>query len=157
MSEFLVLDSGGSNAYQTTEHYLRRVLVGDIVSVRLRIVSALERLGYDILDDEESVVRGRRGATGWGAFYSSADVLDYPRTLVIKLKPSGDHATRVTFDYVIKHPSLSKGEKAILTREAEAISSLATARKMEKICPACGTEKHGRFALLPAMRYADDS
>lgn len=140
ISEFLVLDSGSSINSQVTEHYLRKVLAGDIVTVRSRIVSVLQQLGYDILDDDELMVRGRRAATGWAVAFSSADVLEYARTLVIKLKASGDHATRVTFDYVIKHPSLSKGEKAILTREAEAISSLATARRMEKICPACGTE-----------------
>lgn len=140
MADLTVLQSGDSNPYHTTEHYLRKVLVGDVASVRIRIISALERLGYDLIDDEDLTVRGRRGASGWGAFHSSADVLDYPRTLVVKLKAAGDHATRVTFDYVIKHPSLSTGEKDILTREAEAISSLATVRKIEKICPTCGTE-----------------
>lgn len=140
MSDFLVIDSGGSNPYQTTEHYLRRVLAGDVQSVRLRLVSALERIGYDVIDDDDMTIRGRRGAAGWAAYFASADVLDYPRTLVVKLKPAGEHATRATFDYVIKHPSLSTGEKAILTREAEAISSLATVRKIEKLCPACGTE-----------------
>lgn len=126
--------------YQTTEHYLRRVLVGDIASVRLRLISALERLEYDILDDDENVIRGRREARGWGSSYSSADVLDYPMTLIVKLKAQGEHATRATFDYVVKHPSLSKGEKEVLTREAEAISALATVRAVDKICPACGTE-----------------
>lgn len=140
MSDFLIVDSSSGNPYQTTEHYLRRVLVGDAESVRARIVSVLERLGYDVIDDDNAMIRGRRGASGWGIYYSSADVLDYPRTLVVKLKSSGEHATRVTFDYVIKHPSLSKGEKEILTREAEAISSLATVRKREKLCAACGTE-----------------
>lgn len=134
------LPDTGAIPYQTTEHYLRRVLAGDIRSVRTRISGALERLGYDIVDDGEDSIRGRRAASGWGTFYSSADVLDYPRTLVIKLKPIGDHSTRATFDYLVKHPSLSSGEKDILTREAEAISSLATIRNREKNCAACGTE-----------------
>lgn len=138
MSE--VLFSTDSNPYHMTEHYLRRVLVGDRESVSNRLTAAMERLGYDILDDEESVVRGRREARGWGTSYSSADVLDYPMTLIVKLKPQGDHATRATFDYVVKHPSLSKGEKEILTREAEAISALAMVRSIDKICSACGTE-----------------
>lgn len=140
MSEILLTDTGGSTAYQTTEHYLRRVLVGNIENVRSRLIAALERIGYDILDDEPTVIRGRRAAAGWGTYYSSADVLDYPRTLVVRLKPNGEHATRVTFDYVIKHPSLSAGEKDILTREAEAVSSLATVRHLDKMCAACGTE-----------------
>ena len=128
------------NQYPTTEHYLKKVLVGDLPSVRTRIINALERIGYDLIDDEDFTVRGRRSASGWGTFYSSADVLDYPRTLVVRLRAEGSYATRVTFDYVVKHPSLSAGEKDILTREAEAISALATVRKIEKICPNCGTE-----------------
>lgn len=140
MSDFIFPVESSVSTYHTTEHYLRRVLAGDVASVRFRLVNALERLGYDILDDEESVIRGRRAARGWGTSYSSADVLDYPMTLIVKLKAQGEHATRATFDYVVKHPSLSKGEKEILTREAEAISALATVRAVERICLACGTE-----------------
>ncbi len=140
MSEFIFSADANVNPYHMTEHYLRRVLVGDRENVRNRLISAMERLGYDILDDEENVVRGRREARGWGTSYSSADVLDYPMTLIVKLKPQGEHATRATFDYVVKHPSLSKGEKEILTREAEAISALAMVRYVDKICSACGTE-----------------
>lgn len=140
MSEVLFSADTNINPYHMTEHYLRRVLVGDRESVSNRLIAAMERLGYDILDDEESVVRGRREARGWGTSYSSADVLDYPMTLIVKLKSQGDHATRATFDYVVKHPSLSKGEKEILTREAEAISALAMVRYVDKICSACGTE-----------------
>lgn len=107
---FFPIDSGAI-PYQTTEHYLRKVLVGDIQSVRVRLIAALERLEYDILDDDDHVIRGRRQARGWGTSYSSADVLDYPMTLIVKLKEQGDHATRATFDYVVRHPSLSGGEK----------------------------------------------
>ncbi|MBK6750842.1 MAG: zinc ribbon domain-containing protein [Pyrinomonadaceae bacterium] len=140
MSDLIVLGDSGASPYHTTEHYLRKVLVGDIKSVRVRLIAALERLDYDILDDDDHVVRGRRQARGWGTSYSSADVLDYPMTLIVKLKEQGEHATRATFDYVVKHPSLSKGEKEVLTREAEAISALATVRALDKICSACGIE-----------------
>lgn len=140
MSDLIVLGDSGASPYHTTEHYLRKVLVGDIKSVRVRLIAALERLDYDILDDDDHIVRGRRQARGWGTSYSSADVLDYPMTLIVKLKEQGEHATRATFDYVVKHPSLSKGEKEVLTREAEAISALATVRAVDKICSACGTE-----------------
>ncbi len=139
MSDYLVPD-GTNTPYNTTEHYHKRVLAGDPESVRFRLVDAMERLGYDILDDETNIIRGRRGARGWASAYASADVLDYPMTLIVRLKPNGPHATRATFDYLVKHPSLSRGEVAILTREAETISSLAMVRSLEKICPACGSE-----------------
>lgn len=140
MAEFMLGVESGGTAYQTTEHYLRRILAGDVASVRERLISALERLGYDILDDDETVVRGRREARGWGTSYSSADVLDYPMTLTVRLKQHGEFGTRATFDYVVKHPSITKGEREVLTREAEAISALASVRGRDSVCSSCGTE-----------------
>jgi hypothetical protein len=61
-------------------------------------------------------------------------------TLVIRLKPIGDHSTRATFDYKVSHPWLSKGDKEVVSREAEAIAALATVRSADKLCAACGTE-----------------
>lgn len=139
MSDLGAFDSMG-NPYHTTEHYFRRVLNGDQRTVRNRLVQALEKLGYDILDDDETTVRGRRGARGWGTSWSSADVLDYPMTLVIRLKAQTEHTTRATFDYLVKHPMLSNGEKEILTREAETLAALASFRSQESVCRVCGTE-----------------
>lgn len=140
MAEFMLGVESGGTAYQTTEHYLRRILAGDVASVRERLIAALERLGYDILDDDEMIVRGRREARGWGTSYSSADVLDYPMTLTVRLKQHGEFGTRATFDYVVKHPSISKGEREVLSREAEAISALASVRSRDSVCSSCGTE-----------------
>lgn len=136
MSDFV--DYGGFGS-QITEIYLKRILTGDVNAVRVRLAAALERLGYDVIEDDP-VLRGRRGAKGWGTWYGSADVLDYAMTLIIRLKPVGEHATRATFDYSIKHPWLSSGEKEVLTREAEAITALATMRASDRVCAACGTE-----------------
>jgi hypothetical protein len=136
MSDFIDIGGYGS---QTTEIYLKRVLAGNIESVRARLAVALERLGYDLLE-EEPALHGRRGARGWGTWYSSADVFDYPMSLVIRLKSAGEHTTLATFDYTVKHPWLSKGEKEVLTREAEAIVALTTTRAAEKVCTVCGTE-----------------
>jgi ribosomal protein L40E len=135
MSDFI----DGGYGSQTTEIYLKRVLAGNIESVRARLGVAVERLGYDLLE-EEPALHARRAARGWGVWQSSADVLDYPMTLVVRLKSAGENATHATFDYTIKHPWLSKGEKEVLTREAEAIVALATARATEKVCTVCGTE-----------------
>ncbi|HEY0101580.1 MAG TPA: hypothetical protein VGB76_21820 [Pyrinomonadaceae bacterium] len=136
MSNFI--DVGGYGS-QTTEIYLKRVLAGNIESVRARLGVALERLGYDLLE-EEPALHGRRGARGWGVWYSSADVLDYPMTLIVRLKSAGEHSTHATFDYTINHPWLSKGEKEVLTREAEAIVAIASTRAAEKVCAGCATE-----------------
>lgn len=130
----------GTVNYPTTEHYLRRVLVGNVEDVRHRLNNVLERLDYDFIDENEFEIEARRGARGWASAYSSADVLDYPRTLIIKLKPLSENSTRASFAYTIKHPSLQRGEKEVLTVEAETIASLATVRAMDRICAVCGTE-----------------
>jgi ribosomal protein L40E len=130
----------GTVSYPTTEHYLRRVLVGNVEDVRHRLYKVLERLDYDFINENEFEIEARRGARGWATAYSSADVLDYPRTLVIKLKPLNEISTHASFAYTVKHPSLQRGEKEVLTREAETIASLATVRAMDRICAVCGTE-----------------
>jgi hypothetical protein len=126
----------------STEIYLKRVLAGNSESVRKRLTAALERLGYDVIEEEPALL-ARRGAKGWGMWGGSADVLDYAMTLTIRLKPTGANSTRATFDYNIKHPWLSQGDKEILTREAEAITALASVRAADNICGACGTESTG--------------
>lgn len=130
---------GGSFGAETTEIYLKRVLPGTIESVRLRLSAAMEQVGYDVVEDDPTV-RGRRGAKGWATWYGSADVMDYPTTLVIRFKAMGPQTTRVTFDYTVAHQWLMQGEKEILVREAEAIVALASARAADKVCQACGTE-----------------
>lgn len=131
-------DVGGYGS-ETTEIYFKRVLAGNIESARARLGVALERLGYDVLE-EEPALHGRRGARGWGTWYSSADVFDYPMTLVVRFKSAGENSTHATFDYTIKHPWLAEGDKQVLMREAEAIIALATTRAAEKVCAVCGTE-----------------
>ncbi len=157
MADYLAMNSGGNNFYQNTEHYIKRVLTGNVASVRLRLSAVLERLDYDFIDDEgEFEIQARRNSRGWAGAYASADVLEYPRTLIIKLKPLSESSTRASFAYIIKHPSLNRGEKEVLTREAETIVKLATIRATDKICTVCGTESTDEFTFLPKMRCADD-
>ena len=141
MADYLAMNKGGNNYYQNTEHYLKRVLTGNVASVRLRLSVVLERLDYDFIDDEgEFEIQAKRSVRGWAGSYASADVLDYPRTLIVKLKPLSENSTRASFAYIVKHPALNRGEKEVLTREAETIVKLATIRATDKICAVCGTE-----------------
>ncbi len=141
MANFPATSDGGNGSYQNTEHYLKRVLIGNVASVRVRLSAVLERLDYDFIYDEgEFEIQAKRGVLGWAGSYASADVLDYTRTLIIKLKPLSENSTRASFAYIVKHPSLNRGEKDVLTREAETIAQLATARATDKVCAVCGTE-----------------
>jgi hypothetical protein len=85
MSNFT--DISGGYGSQTTEIYLKRVLAGNVESVRTRLSAALERLGYDVIEEEPALL-GRRGAKGWGTWYGSADVLDYAMTHAVCLETS---------------------------------------------------------------------
>lgn len=135
-----MIDNCGINYYQDSEHYLQRVLAGNVNDVRRRLTLALERLDYDFIDDGDFEIQARRNSRGWAGASASADVLDYPRTLIIKFKPQSENLTRASFVYVVKHPWLQRGEKEILTREAETLAALSTVRVTDKVCAVCGTE-----------------
>lgn len=124
---------------QTTELYVKKILAGNVGDVRLRLIASLESIGYDIIEEHPNII-ARRGAKGWGTWFGSADVLDYAMTLTVRLKAVGENSTRATFDYLIKHPMLNKGEKNIVVQEAKTITALSKMQAVEKMCPACETE-----------------
>jgi ribosomal protein L40E len=124
---------------QATEIYIKKVLAGNIGDVRVRIIASMESLGYDIIEDEPNII-GRRGSKGWGTWFASADVLEYAATLTVRLKPVSESSTRATFDYLIKHPMLNKGEKDIVAQEAKTIAAISKKQAIEKMCSVCETE-----------------
>lgn len=134
--------TGINSTEQTTEIYVKKILAGNIGEVRRQLVVAVEAMGYDILEEEPHII-GRRSAKGWGVWMSSADVLDYPMTLTVRLKSVGQNSTRATFDYVIKHPFLNKGEKEVVAQEAVTIAAISKKQAIERLCAACETESTG--------------
>lgn len=132
-------DSSTNSMEQTTEIYVKKILAGNVGDVRRRLIASVEAMGYDVIEEEPHII-GRRGAKGWAVWYSSADVLDYAMTLTVRLKPVGQNSTRATFDYLIKHPFLNKGEKAIVAQEAKTIASISKKQAAERMCSVCETE-----------------
>ncbi len=138
-AEFTAAMSDGG--FYTFEHDVTRIVAGDPESVRARLADALEQMGYRVLD--ENPLHARRSAHGGAATGCSTNILNYSTSLNIGLKSAGTNSTRVTFDYVVKQVYtgyLSKGDRHTLTREAEAIIALATARAMPSTCSSCGAE-----------------
>ncbi len=134
MSAEFMLDSGAGDPASTYgEFHLTLTIAGDTDSLRERLASAAEKVGYRIISDDPLVAR-RRGA-GYGSMTST--VLDYARTLTFRLKPAGTGATLVTFNYV-GYPLNYKGAQTVITSEAEAIAALASVRQGSAICSACG-------------------
>ncbi len=133
MSEFM-LDSGDGGGPSTYgEFHLTLTLAGDADSLRGRLASATEKLGYRIISDDPLVAR--RSGAGYGSITST--ILEYARTLTFRLKPAGSGATLVTFNYV-GYPLNYKGAQTVITREAEAIAAFASVR--HGACSACGAE-----------------
>ena len=124
---------------QATELYVKKVLAGNLEMVRRQLIDSLETLGYDIIEDEPNII-ARRGSTGWGRSYASANVLDYGATLTVRLKAVGKNSTRATFDYLIRHGMLNKGDRAIIVQEAHTIAAISKTHAIEKMCSVCETE-----------------
>jgi hypothetical protein len=141
-AEFTAAMSDGG--FYTFEHDVTRTVAGDVEGVRARLADALEQVGYRVLN--ENPIQSRRSAKGGATTGCSNDILDYHSSLDVGLKAAGVNSTRVTFAYTIKGVYtgyLSKGDRHTLTREAEAVIALATARVVAAHCSACGAETAG--------------
>jgi hypothetical protein len=119
-----------------TEYDTTLVVPGDSESVRRCLPAALEQCGYRLLNEQP--LQARRKAQGWGLW--SNNVLDQRITLLLNLKPAGERATRVTFDYTVDNPMLTQGDQQTLQREAEALMALVRHQAESSTCAACGTE-----------------
>ena len=127
------------------EHHFRRVIAGDIDSVRRRLSDVLEDFGYIVLGDTPIQAKRPRQKSIWVAM-----VLDYDTKLTVALKPISPASTLATFDYDIEQ-LFTKGEMQALEREAEAIIALATAAApVEAFCPSCGAENTGNARFCRA-------
>ncbi|MFY9609048.1 MAG: zinc ribbon domain-containing protein, partial [Blastocatellia bacterium] len=127
------------------EHHFRRVIAGDLDSVRQRLSDVLEDFGYIVLGDTPIQAKRPRQKSIWVAM-----VLDYDTKLTIALKPISPASTLATFDYDIEQ-LFTKGEMQALEREAEAIIALATtAAPIEAFCPSCGAENSGNARFCRA-------
>ncbi len=134
----------GAMGGDSFDHDVTRIVAGDAESLRARLASALEQMGYRVLN--ENPIQARRDASGLARSGCSQDILDYRRSLDIGLKSAGANSTRVTFAYTVKGVSsgyITKGDRNTLTREAEAIVSLAQSRAALSYCPACGADGAG--------------
>lgn len=146
MSEFIAVTGGSGGGYSVGEHTTRRVMAGDVESVRARLVYALESLGYAVAS--ENPLQARRGKL---KDIVRADFTEHARKLSVGLRQGGSAATQVTFDFAVTHGGcMTKGDLLTLEREADAFVALAQAPPATGLCRACGTENGGdaRFCRL---------
>jgi len=121
-----------------SDHDLTLAIPGDAGSVRARLVEAVQKVGYKVLEEQPLYAkRLKQGAACWDC---SVNVLDYPTKLRVSLKQTNDVAVLATFSYEVKsYVPMTKGDRQTLAREAEAIAALATERLAISACRACGT------------------
>jgi hypothetical protein len=146
MSEFIAVMGSSGNEMTVGEHTTRRVLTGETEAVRLRLVYALESLGYAVVSDNPLQARRARLKD-----IVRADFTDHPRRVAVGLRQVGSAATQVTFDFAVSHGGwMTKGDLLTLEREADAVVALATEPPATGLCRSCGTENGGeaRFCRL---------
>ncbi len=121
------------------EHDLTLAIPGEVGVVRQRLLDAVQKLGYKVLGEQPIYAKRRpQGGACWGF---SLNVLDYPATLTIALKQTNDVSVLASFNYEITClMNMTKGDRQMLLREAEAIVALATERLAVSACRACGTQ-----------------
>ena len=122
-----------------SEHDLTMAIPGDVANVRARLIDAVQQLGYKVLGEQPIYAkRSARGCASWGC---SLNVLDDATTLNVSLKQTNEASVLATFNYEVTGAMrMTKGDRQTLTREAEAISALATERHVLSGCRACGTD-----------------
>jgi hypothetical protein len=129
------MSTGGLGSY--AEHHFRKVIPGNIETVRRRLCDTLEDFHYIVLN--ESPIQAKRSPQ---RNLIVANILEYDTRLTIALKPISAASTLATFDYAVQY-IFSQGDKAALEREADAIIALALAPLKRSVCPACETENVG--------------
>lgn len=122
----LVATGSGEDALPVG-HYSRRVIIGNITSVRENLKFALEKLDYFVEHEQPSLIAKRKNQ------------LSYVKRLQISLTPSTNSSTVADFAYAIMNSAMTKGDRKTLEAEINALVALATSRRMQTTCPACGT------------------
>ena len=122
-----------------SDHGVTLAIPGNVESVRMRLSDALQKLGYRILGEQP--LYAKRNSQGCAKWDCSLNVLDYPTTVTILLKPTNNVSVVATFNYEVKsYLRMTKGDKQTLAREAEAMAALSTERLAISACRACGTQ-----------------
>src|ERR1044072_2001259 len=134
--------NNGGTAY--AEHHFRKVIAGNIETVRQKLSEVLEDFNYIVISDNPLQAKRPEQKNLW-----VANILEYDARLTIALKAISPASTLATFDYEVAY-IFSKGDRLTLEREADAIIALATAPTNKTICPACETENLGAVRFCRA-------
>lgn len=130
-AEFLALNDG--NQLSHVGHHVTFTFVGEIESVRARLISGVGKLGYLVVEEDPIIARHTK------AKHSSSSILDFIDTLTIRLKTLSPNSTRAIFEYKY-YDVYGRGARVVLTQHAKAIAAVAAAHNQSLACASCGTE-----------------
>lgn len=137
-AEFIAATSGSDGTW-ATEHHARRLIAGNLVSGRVHLISALDRLGYFVQNEQPLIAKRKKQLSSYAGKMCAGNVLAYIKSLQISLLPSSENSTVVTFSYVIMNSAVTKGDRQTIEREIDALVALAASLQTTTICLACGT------------------
>ncbi len=135
-AEIIAITTGLDCETNNSEHGLSVLIAGDIETVRKQLIKALEKLDYQVTDEQP--LTARRNASNEAKNYTSTNILDYPIKLIVGLKSIDDN-TKASFSYEIKYPWVGKAEKHLIFLEVKSICSLANQGDATNTCLSCGT------------------
>lgn len=138
MNDELISSTMDESGLMTYDLVFTRVAAGRPEELRARLAEAFERLDFYVVDDTPLIAKRR--TTKWAAAGCSANPTELAATVQVALKSAGPNATRVTFNYTIKHTWLMGWDRTVLAREADALVAYATRPKEGGACGLCGTE-----------------
>lgn len=123
-----------------TGHYSKRVLSGDIETVRANLKFALEKLDYFLESEQPSLIARRKTQlSNYAGKLLAGNVLPFVKRLQITLAPASENSTVVNFSYAVMNSSVTKGDRRTIDREIDALIALASSRQLQAVCPSCGT------------------
>lgn len=128
--------ANGAGEYE--EHHFRRVVPGDLETVRRKLCDVLEDFNFIVLS--ENPLQARRTAQ---KNIITATVIEYDSRLTIALKAISPASTLATFDYAVPY-LFGKGDRIALECEADAIIALAMNVTNESLCSSCGAQNAGK-------------
>ncbi len=145
------MDANAGMGY--TEFDTRRVIAGDIETVRRRLCDVLEEFKYRVLSEQPIQARRPQQRNILAANHLEVNV-----KLSVALKPVSPHATLATFNYAAEY-IWTEGDKQTFECEVDAVVALATATAKATVCRACGAGNTGdsrfcRACGAPAAREA---
>lgn len=136
----LMTNASGSDGTALTEHYAKRILIGDLENTRAGLKSALEKLGYFVETEQPLLIAKRKTKLSADEKkFVVGNALPNVKRLQISLTSANEISTVANFSYVIMNSALTKGDRKTIEAEIDALAALTISRKLQTLCAACGT------------------